>query len=321
MRLATIVFASRPCLVVSGLNDQLFLVEALLEGGRHPAPTSLLELVEQPEVQRKETMQAISRALSESRVAPVQAQEWLPPVGRPSKVVGVALNNSSLARFAYRYFERPAFFLKAPSSMIGHQQTISVRESFGLTHPEPELAVVIGQRTANVKESDALSRVFGYTIINDITSVGLKDEDSIQFRIPLPGGAVTWRKRKGLLDRDIYLTYHGRSKSTDTFGPMGPFVVTADEIPDPNNLRVRSWLGDELVAEDSTANLRFSVPTVLAHLSAYMTLEPGDIVHMGTAVKSYLPTLRSHDMRKKHGDSTVEIESIGRLVNPVEVTP
>lgn len=254
---------------------------------------------------------------------------WLPPVRRPSKVLGVAINNVIGQRLAHRPFADPAFFFKPPSSLIGHGQPVVVRESYGVTHPEPELAVVIGRRAKEIAEADALDHVFGYTVINDITSPGLKSQDSIEIVAPpgSGGGAygklLDWRQnRDDDHARSNYLTYHARSKGTDTFGPIGPWIVTSDEIPDPNALAMDSFDGDTPVFVDSTANLVFSVARIVAHASAFMTLLPGDIIHCGTSMRpadaSPYRGITDWDIRRVAGrPMRISIESIGTLSNPV----
>ncbi len=254
---------------------------------------------------------------------------WQPPVRRPSKILGVAINNIIGQRIAHRPFANPAFFFKPPSALIGHGQPVVVHESYGVTHPEPELAVVIGRHSKNVSEADALSHVFGYTIINDITSPGLKADDSIELIAPAgAGGAysklLAWRSnRDDEHARSNYLTYHARSKGTDTFGPIGPWIVTADEIPDPNVLGVNSYDGDTPVFVDSTANLLFPVQRVIAHASAYLTLLPGDIIHCGTSMKaaggSPYRGITDWDLRHVGGRAMrIDIDGIGSLSSPVQ---
>lgn len=255
---------------------------------------------------------------------------WLPPVRRPSKIMGVAINNVIGQRIAHRPFANPAFFFKPPSAMVGHGQPVVVHESYGVTHPEPELAVVIGKRAKHVTEAEALSYVFGYTVINDITSPGLKAEDSIELIVPpgSSGGAysqlLSWRSnRDDDHARSNYLTYHARSKGTDTFGPIGPWIVTADEIADPNVLSVNSFDGDTPVFTDSTANLLFPVQRVVSHASAYLTLLPGDIIHCGTSMKAAEASpyrgITDWDIRRVDGrPMRIDIDGIGSLSSPVQ---
>lgn len=255
---------------------------------------------------------------------------WLPPIRRPGKILGVAINNRMGQKVAHRPFADPAFFLKPPSSLTGHRQPVVIRPTFGITHPEPELAVIIGLAGRDIAEADALDHVFGYTIINDVTSPGLKLADSIELIAPPGfGGAYTklldWRN---VIDEDHkrsnYLTYHARSKGTDTFGPIGPWIVTADEVEDPNDLAIRSYDGDTAVFDDSTANLVFSVRRIIAHASASMTLEPGDIIHCGTAMRpapdSPYRGLTDWDLQGVGGrPMRIDIDGLGSLVNPIAI--
>jgi 2-keto-4-pentenoate hydratase/2-oxohepta-3-ene-1,7-dioic acid hydratase in catechol pathway len=234
-------------------------------------------------------------------------------------------------KIAFRPFADPAFFFKPPSSLIGHGEPVVVKPSYGITHPEPELAIVIGKRGKDIAEKDALSYVFGFTIINDVTSPGLKEKDSIELISPTPGGGGAYSKLLGwrnVRDTDHagsnYLTYHARSKGTDTFGPIGPWIVTTDSIPDANNLAVNSFDGDEAAFVDSTANLTFSVQRIISHASAYMTLLPGDIIHCGTSMRpaqdSRFRGLTDWDIQQTEGrPMNIAIEGIGTLSNPVVI--
>lgn len=247
---------------------------------------------------------------------------WLPPSPRPSKLVGVAINNALGNQFAHRAPTEPAYFLKPPSALIGHREPIVIEADYGLTHPEPELAAVIGRRVRRVPPSEAADAIFGYTIINDITSPALKDRDSMALELPLPIGAPPrWRQTTAEDASHLHLTYHARSKGCDTFAPMGPWLVTTDELPDPSALDVRCLLDEVEVLLDSTSRLTFSSSEVVSHLSHYMTLEPGDIVHFGSAFMpakpDRFPNIRSIDLSATGELVSVEIERIGRLDNPV----
>lgn len=270
----------------------------------------------------KAVEQRVSTAIAQGGLTAVAPDRWLPPLARPGKVIGVAMNNSAFAGPSYRYFETPAYFMKSPSALIGHGEPIIMREEYGLTHPEPELACVIGRRASHLDVATARDVIFGYTIINDITSVGLKDEDSLhlEFTNPNPGQTpAPWRRARDDHDWDVFLTYHFRSKCTDTFGPIGPWITTADAVPNPDALGVRAWLGDRQIAEDSTANLSFSIAQVLAHLTRYATLEPGDIVHFGTAIDPRRYALREANILRDPSDIRIEIDGLGTLTNPVRV--
>lgn len=315
MRLATVIHNDREKIAVVDSRDKVFLLEDLLS----ESPRSVLEIVEMPKKIFDKFSNSVFDSLLQARASAIEPDAWLPPLRKPGKIIGVALNNDAIAKQSYRYFQNPAFFMKAPSALIGHGQSIRVRREYGLTHPEPEVAVVIGKRLYGASEDQVLDAVFGYTILNDVTSVSLKDEDSIHFEFCRNGANIPWRRSKSPDDGDIYLTYHMRSKNSDTFGPCGPWIVTSDEIADPNALTVDSWLGEKMIAEDSTANLRFSVQRTLAHLSRNVTLEPGDIVHMGTAVDPKREALREQDFQKMPWPVKITVSGIGTLCNPVEI--
>lgn len=285
---------------------------------RAQAPGDMLDLIEAG----SELRPALDKALEAAAAGKVQRHqpgevEWLPPVRRPSKIIGVACNNKNITDKASFCTDHPMFFNKPPSCLTGHEQPIVIQPNYGLTHPEAELAVIIGRRCKNISLEEAMDVVFGYTIMNDVTSVTLKSGDTIVFPNPNPGAVPP---PPGWEHGDKHLTYHARSKGTDTFGPCGPWIVTKDEIADPNNLNVKVYMGDELCTEDNTGNLNYSVQVVLRHLSRYMTLEPGDIVHMGTASKGKYH-LRDLNFQKWDGPCTIEIEQVGRLSNPIQRVP
>ena len=324
MRLASVAFEERERVGFElGQGRLVGLDDAWHAAGLRDAPASMLELLEAGPSAREDLGTAHAHVRlhpDEVPQIPTEDVQWRPPVRRPSKIVGVALNNSAFAPAAHRYFERPAFFLKPPSCLIGHGDAIEIREGYGLTHPEAELACVIGERLQRAPADECRDAVFGYSIIDDVTCPGMKDRDSIHLKVPAAGpseGAIEWREVRSSHDADVYLTYHARSKGADTFGPIGPWLVTADEVPDPHALGVRVYLGDELITEDHTGNLSFRVPDVLSHLSSTMTLEPGDIVHFGTAVNPVKYGLRDADLSRLDGPVAIEIDGIGRLETPV----
>jgi 2-keto-4-pentenoate hydratase/2-oxohepta-3-ene-1,7-dioic acid hydratase in catechol pathway len=158
---------------------------------------------------------------------------------------------------------------------------------------EAELAVVIGRRARRVPEDAALGYVLGYTCLNDVSARDLQFADK-QFV---------------------------RAKSLDTFCPMGPALVTADEIPDPGALAVRSYRNGDLMQDGHTSDLIFSVPHLVAFCSRAFTLEPGDIIATGTPAG--VGWYRDPKVTMHEGDvMTIEIEAIGRLENPChEVRP
>lgn len=168
------------------------------------------------------------------------------------------------------------FFLKANNSIIGPDETVELPAAEArVFHAEPELAVVIGKRADRVKAADAMNYVFGYTCFLDVSARGL----STGFYI---------------------------HKSFRTFGPMGPTIVTADEVGDPHNLRVRFWNGDALKQDFQTSEMANYIDKLIEAASAVCPLEPGDVIPTGTHHLGLLPI--------QNGDKlTIEIEKVGRL--------
>jgi 2-keto-4-pentenoate hydratase/2-oxohepta-3-ene-1,7-dioic acid hydratase in catechol pathway len=268
---------------------------------------------------------AASRAVVEraaedgyDEAVPVNTLTWLPPVPRPGKVICVALNNSANADRIMSGPSHPATFNKPATSLLGHRRPIRLKKEFGRVHPEPELAVVIGAGGIDIGRDDAMRHVFGYTIINDLTSPTMRAEDTFHYRAihPKQDGS------EGIEYVDTWVTYPGRYKGTDGFGPIGPWIVTADEIPDPHALTVTCTHRDRIITEDSTANLMHKVPDVVSYMSAYQTLEPGDIIAMGTALKasgSGGAAVQNVNLARLGGTIEVTISGIGTLSNPVEL--
>jgi 2-keto-4-pentenoate hydratase/2-oxohepta-3-ene-1,7-dioic acid hydratase in catechol pathway len=248
---------------------------------------------------------------------------WHAPVPAPSKVVCLALNNRALDAIKIRApTDHPAFFLKPSTAVTGHRCAIRLRASFGLTHPEPELGVVIGHALENASPATAIDGVYGYTIVNDVTSVGMREEDSFSVRCFKPGSTPG-----ELSVGEAHTTYPGRYKASDTFAPMGPWLVTRDEVPDPAALRIECRLGDKLVASDHTRNYVWGVADALSQISRTMTLLPGDVVSMGTAVGGEaddpetpeVPGVTRANLVGFSGEVSITISRLGTLVNTIRM--
>jgi 2-keto-4-pentenoate hydratase/2-oxohepta-3-ene-1,7-dioic acid hydratase in catechol pathway len=219
---------------------------------------------------------------------PIDELELLAPVPRPGKVIAVALNYREHASEGGRDAPpAPVLFAKFSSSVVGHRADVTWDPTLtDAVDYEAELGVVIGRRARNVPESVALDHVVGFTCLNDVSARDLQFADK-QFV---------------------------RAKSLDTFCPMGPALVTADEIRDPQALRLRCLVNGEVRQDASTADMVHGVAALVAFCSRALTLEPGDVIATGTpsGVGWYQePKRLLHD-----GDEVVvEIEGVGRLVN------
>ena len=259
---------------------------------------------------------ALAHPEADTRVA-MKDVTWHPPIRRPSKICCLALNNSANADRIKSGPKHPAVFVKGANALIGHNASVVVKEQYGRVHPEPELAVVIGVTASNISARNALDHVFGYTIHNDITSPTMRGEDTFHYRAIHPAGDGT----NDIKYVDSHVSYPGRYKSSDTFSPLGPWIVTRDEIPDPHALAVVCRHKGQLITEDNTINLFHKVPDVIAFISEYMTLFPGDVISMGTALKRAGEggkAVQNVDLYKLGGPVSITIEGIGTLSSGVE---
>lgn len=207
---------------------------------------------------------------------------WLPPIV-PRTVVGCVLNYADHAEeLGLERPKEPTLFLKPLSSLSGHLEPIVYPRGAEYMHYEVELAVVIGRRARNLTVDDAMDHVGGYTIANDVT---VRDFVTNTFRPPV------------------------KAKGFDSFGPLGPWVVDRDDIPDPYDLGLRAFVNGELRQEGRTSDLQFRIPELLVFVTAFMTLEEGDVLLTGT------PKGLSHIRPGDH--VRLEIDGIGALENPV----
>ena len=214
--------------------------------------------------------------------------EILAPVPRPGKIVAIGRNYREHA--TEEGLEPPAaplVFAKWPTSVVG--PGAEIRWDPALTTQvdyEAELAVVIGRRARRIEPVDALAHVFGYTCLNDVSARDLQFGDG------------QWV----------------RGKSLDTFCPMGPVLVTADEIGDPQDLAISCTVGDERLQEARTSAMYFGIAEIISYCSQSFTLEPGDVIATGTP--GGVGVFRKPPRFLADGDRVVvEIERIGRLEN------
>jgi 2-keto-4-pentenoate hydratase/2-oxohepta-3-ene-1,7-dioic acid hydratase in catechol pathway len=225
-----------------------------------------------------------------TREVPLEDVQLLAPIPRPGKIFGSGINYEShkTENPAAVLPAEPGFFSKFSSSVVGPDAQIALPDADAQVDYEVELAVVIGAPGRRIARRDALGHVFGYTVINDVSA------RAIQFRPH---------------QMDL-------GKGVDTFCPMGPLIVTADELADVGNVRVRSWVNGELRQDASTAEWLFGVDELVEHASRYSTLEPGDLITTGTP--SGCGTFRNPPTWLAPGDDVVvEAEGIGRLRNQV----
>jgi 2-keto-4-pentenoate hydratase/2-oxohepta-3-ene-1,7-dioic acid hydratase in catechol pathway len=244
------------------------------------------------------SVEALRAAAAPGRIArdgrALDDVELLAPVPRPGKIVAIGRNyREHVEEDGHDAPPAPLVFAKWPSSVIGHRAEI--RWDPALTTQvdyEAELAVIIGRPARRVAEADALHYVLGYTCLNDVSARDLQFGDG------------QW----------------ARGKSLDTFCPMGPVLVTADEIPDPGDLAIACHVGGEVRQRANTSEMYFDVAAIISYCSQSFTLESGDVIATGTP--GGVGIFRDPPILLADGDEVVvEIERIGRLVNTCRHEP
>jgi len=214
---------------------------------------------------------------------------YAPPVGKPGKIICIGLNYQAHIQETRKEMPKyPVIFSKFNNSLAAHLEKIMIIDDDLKIDYEGELGVMIGTRGFRVREEDAMKYVFGYFIGNDISSRELQ-----------------YRTSQYLL-----------GKTLDHFYPNGPLLVTADEIPNPQDLDIRTYVNGELRQDSNTRNMIFPIKKLISYISGYIPLEPGDIISTGTpdGVISGMP----EDRRKwlsRGDDVRIVIEDIGELEN------
>lgn len=177
------------------------------------------------------------------------------PIARPSKIICVGANYAEHAKeFGHDVPQEPILFSKASTAVIGPYDPIVLPEDAQVVDSEAELAAVMGKTASKVHADDALDYVAGYTVLNDVTERIVQKANGQWFR----------------------------GKGFDSFCPVGPFLVTQEEIPDAENLRVWQTLNGETLQDGNAADMIFNLPFLIEHISQGMTLLPGDVIATGT---------------------------------------
>ena len=207
---------------------------------------------------------------------------WLPPV-EPRTAFALAINYADHAReLSFKKPDAPLVFLKGRNTFIGHRAHTVRPADATFMHYECELAVVIGRRARNVAAADAYDHVAGYTVANDYV---IRDYLENYYRPNL------------------------RAKNRDGMTALGPWLVDAADVPDPMNLTLRTLVNGSITQEGNTRDMVFGIPALIAWLSSFMTLSPGDVILTGTP---------EGVVDVKPGDEVVtEVEGVGRLMNTI----
>ena len=214
---------------------------------------------------------------------------YLAPIPRPPKIICIGLNYRDHAEESKLSIpEVPTVFCKFPTAVTGHRHPVVLPKASAKPDYEAEFAVVIGPGGRHIAAKDWQKHVFGYTIVNDVSARDFQMATS-QWMI---------------------------GKTFDTFAPIGPAIVTADEIEDPHALNISLTLNGEVMQNSNTRNLIFPIPELIAHLSSVFTLEPGDIIATGTPAGVGFARKPPRWLRPGDDMRTI-IQGIGELQNPI----
>lgn len=275
--------------LVSFLHDQQTGVGAVVGDYIVPATqfgNNMIDFLAAGAAAREALQQQVA---SGDRRIPLAEAKLLSPVPRPGKFLGIGLNYADhIGETGLDKPEYPTFFTKQSTCVIGINDAIQCPRVSDKVDYEGELAFVIGQRCRHLSLEQAAQAIAGYTICNDVT---VRDW---QQRSP------TWTL----------------GKSFDTHGPLGPWLVTADEIDNPHDLSLKTWVDDELRQNSNTRHMIFNCYEMVAYLSQAMTLEPGDVITTGTP-SGVGVKMKPRGYLKPGQTVRIEIEKIGTLTNPV----
>jgi acylpyruvate hydrolase len=250
-------------------------------------PTDIVALLEGGDAAMAAARAALDAATPEHH-APADL-ELLPVVPRPPKIICVARNYAEHAAEAnLEVLDYPNIFIRYPRSLIASGEPIQVPTVSDKVDWEAELAVIIGTEGKHISRDRALDHVAGYAIFNDVS----------------------------VRDWQLRVKQFGAGKNFDASGPLGPDLVTADEIPDPQALAIELRVNGEVMQSSTTAQMVFSVADLIEHVSTYSTLEPGDVIATGTP--SGVGHFRKPPVYLKAGDTVrIEIEGVGVQECPV----
>jgi 2-keto-4-pentenoate hydratase/2-oxohepta-3-ene-1,7-dioic acid hydratase in catechol pathway len=250
------------------------------------APATVRELIAAGPEALDQVRQAVGSA---TEAVPLDQVRLAPAVPDPEKIICVGLNyRKHAAEGGMPVPDQPIYFAKFRNSLAGSGEEVAIPAATRKCDYEVELVAVIGRRTRDVPPETALEAVFGYATGNDLSARELQVRSS------------QW-------------TY---GKAIDGFAPLGPYLVTADDVPDPQELRTRTWVNGDLRQDSTTRDMVFSVAELVSDLSRIMTLEPGDVVFTGTPEGVILGM--ADQVWLQPGDEVVcEVEGLGRLVTPL----
>ena len=292
MKLVTIKKEGKHVLGVKIENGIIDLEEALRESPNNQVHTKIMEVIDGGNEAISALEDYISKLPIENKQNYIKDEEdveWGPCVTQPNKIICVGLNYRKHADETNSpYPEVPILFSKFNNTLTGHKCKIAVPKVTQRLDYEVELGVVIGKEAKYVSKEDALDYVFGYCTANDLSARDLQK-----------------KTHQWLL-----------GKTCDDFSPIGPYLVTADEVPNPNNLQLKTYVNGEKRQDSNTSDMIFYVDEIVSYISQHMTLTPGDVILTGTPEGVIIGYPREKRVYLKPGDVvTVEVEKLGTLTN------
>ena len=279
--------------VTYGEEEQLLPVAAALaaSGDSAPTPATPFEAACDPVALSRRLERAMAVLLETGQLEDLLLPPFAPrlaPIPKPNRILAIGRNYAEHAKeLGNAVPDEPVVFLKASQSVIGPDQEVLIPAWAGRVDYEGELLVVLGKGGKNIAEADAMSCVVAYTCFNDVTA----------------------REKSKALQSKGHPWF--LAKSLDTFGPLGPHLVTVDELPDPSQIRVQLRVNGETKQDGTTSQMIHSIPKLIAYLSTWFALEPGDVIATGTPPG--VGPLAIGDMVE------VEIEGVGVLRSAVSL--
>ncbi len=273
-----------------GIKTEQGIIDVLETANQYSLQVPLT--IEQVMVNAEQSLRQLGELVQKSgQVIPEDKVTFCPCITKPEKIICIGLNYVSHGEECNLALPAsPLVFSKFNNALAAHNQMISLPQTAEKFDYEAELVMVIGKEAANVSKEEALSYVFGYTVGNDLSARDLQ-----------------LRTSQWLL-----------GKTCDHFAPIGPYLVTADEV-DPNNLAIKCTVNGEVRQDANTRDMIFNCSTLVSYLSQHMTLKPGDIIFSGTPSGVMLGYPEEQQQWLKSGDQVVvSIEKIGVLVNTLK---
>jgi 2-keto-4-pentenoate hydratase/2-oxohepta-3-ene-1,7-dioic acid hydratase in catechol pathway len=246
---------------------------------------------------------------------PVHAADsvvWRAPIPRPRKIVAAVANKPDVELRQLKpgsggRWPRPLYFLKAPTGVVGPNESVLVPPGIGIVQPEAELCLVVGREAKSLTREESRSCLAGVCVINDITAVTLSWQDAIVVDIPQPDGVEEWPMRP-----------MGRYKGVDTFAPCGPWITPLHEAGRLEDLALTLRYNSQVIQHGSVGDYRYSVDEVVAEISQLTRLEPGDLIAMGSTRQAEGWPLHAADL-SDGGVIEVEGTGLGSVRNPIAI--